>query len=744
VALRQDNRPILIIASFMRTPTYLLTFWLTMLCLTPQAWALDSVLLTAAAQPVQRAVPRIGLNLGGSSTWGADQLINNVLKNPGFEAPLDRTLVIAKDIGRNTVTDDNPWLARPDGFWDGARFDVRTGTAAGSGGLVLESTSVDKNSPTRFYLDPFPAGLASGDAFSVSIMRASNQVPMWWSSGGRVSTSTAQVRPGSPGLQSAHLVAGAGGRSQLTHYLDMIGNRAGKLLLVNGEWTLSVWARSNTPRQTLQLRFQRQGTPAFVQESVTLGREWKLYTFGFRAHEQPQEAPAPPLELSFGIDGGDAWLDDATLGRSQSGAGGFRREVVEMLKQLKPGYLRDWQGQLGDSIANRLAEPFARHPTRYRPGESDGLYLYSLPEFFKLCAAVGAQPWVVAPTLSTDAEWLVLGAWLKQAATRYGMTEIVVEFGNENWNAIFRPGGFMSPQTHAEAADRAFRLLKTGAAGFKGLRLVVNAQFVNPDNVMHIARASREADSIAVAPYFLYSLPATTPVLAVAAAFADDDKLIRLDVEQAKKYGKQLMVYEVNFHTTEGDAGTALRNIAVTDAHSGAALARSLLQTLQAGVREQMVYVLAAFDSKASGERGLVRLWGIARDLAPGQLRPTGLALQLLNEAVGGDAHVAQCAGATPACKQMTAVFFQQTGISRLAVASASAATMTIRTSLPCNRKVQLRLLDGSVAGANNETDVQVALRSAAASCGASGWQFDLPAYSVAVLAQQPSGAARP
>jgi hypothetical protein len=342
----------------------------------------------------------------------------------------------------------------------------------------------------------------------------------------------------------------------------------------------------------------------------------------------------------------------------------------------------------------------------------------------------------VAPTLSTDAEWLALGAWLKQAAARHGMRDIVVEFGNENWNAIFRPAGIMNPLTHAEAADRAFRLLKTGAAGFKGLTLVVNAQFVNPDNIARIARASREASKVAVAPYFLYSLPATTPALAVAAAFADDDKLIRLDTEQAQKYGKQLTVYEVNFHTTEGDAGTALRNTAVTDAHSGAALARRLLQTLQAGVREQMVYTLAAFESQASGERGLVRLWGIARDLAPGQLRPTGLALQLLNEAVAGDAYVAQCAGAAPACKQVTAVFFQQTGISRLAVASASAATTTIRTSLPCARRVTLRLLDGSVSGANNEAGVKVALRSAAASCGAGGWQFDLPAYSVAVLAQ--------
>jgi hypothetical protein len=713
-------------------------FWLTMLCLMPQAQAqaqaADSVLLSPVAQPVQRAVPRIGLNLGGSSTWGADQLINNIVKNPGFEAPQDRTLVIAGDIGRNTVTDDSAWLVRPDGFWNGAVFDVRTGMAAGRSGQVLESTRLDNKGPTRFYLDPFPIGLARGDGISVGVTRPSDNVPLWWSGDGRALTSTSQVRPGSPGTQSVHLIAGPSGRSQLRHYLDMLGARAGTLLLVNGEWTLSIWARSSTPGQTLQLRFQRQGMPAFLQKSALLARHWKRYTFSFRASEQPQAAPAPPLELLFEIEGGEAWLDDVELGRSQSGAGGFRREVVDMLKQLRPGYLRDWQGQLGDSVANRLAEPFARHPTRYRPGPGEGAYLYSLPEFFELCAAIKARPWVVAPTLSTDAEWLALGAWLKQAAARHGMDEIVVEFGNENWNSLFRPAGMMNPATHGAAADRAFKLVKTGAAGFKGLTLIVNAQFVNPGNVGQIARASREADKVAVAPYFFFSLPAVTRAQAVAAAFADDDSLIRADIQQARQQGKQLAVYEVNFHTTEGDADIALRNSAVSDAHSGAALARRLLQTMQAGVREQAVYTLAAFDSQVSGDRALVRLWGVARDLAPGQLRPTGLALQLLNEAVAGDAYAAQCTGGV--CKKMTAVFFQQDGVSRLAVASASAASTTIRTGLPCSASVKLRLLDGSVSGANNENRVQVALRGGTARCGDSGWQFDLPAYSVAVLAQ--------
>lgn len=721
-------------ASFARRPLCRLAACLALLaCLS--AAAADGVLLTPGAEPLARALPRIGLNLGGASTWGADQLPANVLKNPGFEAVLDRSLVIVKEVGRDGVTDDSDWLARPADFWGGAAFTVLSGAAAGRAGQVLESKRRGKGGPDQFLLDPMPLGLRAGDAIGVSATGISAGLPLWWSSG-RVMSSP-EHRPGSPGRQSAHLIGG-GGRVQLLHYLDTIGARAGKLLLVNGKWQLSFWARGGGASQVLQVRFQRQGMPPFLQTSVTLGRAWSQHVFEWRADERPQAAPTGPLELAFALDAGEAWIDDADLGPARAGAGGFRPEVVELLRQLKPGYLRDWQGQLGDSVANRLAEPFARRPTRYRPGDNEVLYLYSLPDFLELCAAVGAQPWVVAPTLADAAEYEALGHALKQAAARHGFREIVLEFGNENWNLIFRPAGMLNALTHAQAADRAFKAVKAGAAGFNGLLTTVNAQFVNPDGVRQIAQASTEASRVTVAPYFLYTLPATlTPAQAVAAAFADDDSLVRADRRQAQLYGKQLSVYEVNFHTTEGDAGLALRNRTVAGAHSGAALAKRLLETVAAGVREQAVYSLTGFDFLAAKERGLVRMWGVARDVAPGRLRPTGLALQLLNEAVGGDVHAARCDGAAPACRALTALFFRDQGGTRLALASAAAEPTLVRTSLPCARPYQLRLLDGSNPDANNETTEQVALRSASARCDG-GWQFVLPAHSVAVLAERP------
>ena len=56
----------------------------------------------AAPLPARLAVgealaklPRYGVNLGGRSVWGADQLMNNVLRNPGLESGWDGTLAVA-------------------------------------------------------------------------------------------------------------------------------------------------------------------------------------------------------------------------------------------------------------------------------------------------------------------------------------------------------------------------------------------------------------------------------------------------------------------------------------------------------------------------------------------------------------------------------------------------------------------------------------------------------------------------
>lgn len=83
--------------------------------------------LLVQAQAAQRNVARIGINLGTWTSWGAEQLSSNVLMNPGFETTIDRAIVIVSHADGGGFEDDQSWLARPDGFWRGAHFDVRSG-----------------------------------------------------------------------------------------------------------------------------------------------------------------------------------------------------------------------------------------------------------------------------------------------------------------------------------------------------------------------------------------------------------------------------------------------------------------------------------------------------------------------------------------------------------------------------------------------------------------------------------------
>lgn len=622
-------------------------------------------------------VPRYGLNLGGSGTWGAEQLRANVLTNPGFEAILDRTVIIVKDSDGRRIVNDTDWLARPDGFWSGATYDVRSGGAAGHSGKVLDSRK-HADGFAEILLDPPPNGIVRGDVVVLTRTVDTNPAPGWWADKGRFGVATDDIRPGSPGRQSLRLLSTAETSTELLHYFDNIGDRAGKLLPVNGKWRLDFWALSRTPGARLHIHFDRGGHAVFLDAEIVPGSDWQHHVFEFEAQDD-----GPPAVLTLGLraSGGEVLLDDAYLGEAEAGAGGFRRVVVETLRGLRPGFLRDWQGQLGDTLGNRLAPEQGHRPARYRPGDHEAQFHYGLPDFLELCAAVEAQPWIVAPTTLDDAEWRRLGAYLRQAADAHDFHTLLVEFGNENWNAIFRPGGIPDAATHAAVADRAFRLLKEGSGNDPRLVPVANAQFVNPDSPRQIGALSREAARIAVAPYFLYRLDAGISVAAGHdAALRESGELIAQEAATARSQGKQLAVYEENFHTTLGNVDTTTRNAVVTGAASGSALARRLLQGTLAGLREQAVYSFSGFDSYLQEGKGLVQLWGITRDLTEAdRLRPTGIALGMLNRVAGGNARGMKCSGAD--CGQLTAVAFDE---GRLSIVSAAVAPLPLAIELSC------------------------------------------------------------
>lgn len=689
-------------------------------------------------QAITTAVPRLGLNLGEWMAWGAAQFPANVLKNPGFEGLIDRAIVIVKAADKQGFSDDTAWTKRPDGFWAGAHYDVRSGVDAGMQGVIFDSQASKQGLP-EFTVTGTAPNLKPGDAVSLTRINDNGLPSQWWFSAGLLPgqlTVSKDKRPHSSGIRTLALKPLPEKPVEVLSYLDAIGDRAGKLLPVNGAWKLRFWLKQIEPGASVTVSFRRiNGSKPFFQETFQATEKWQLITRRFTATDDGQPAT---LALSFRSESnsGAVLLDDAELGPvAKSEAPPFRRELVAALKQLQPGYLRDWQGQLGDTFQNRTADVFARRASRYRPG-SESTFSYNLHDFLQLAAAVGSQPWIIVPPTMGDKELQQLGDYLSKQIGVFHFKEMLVEFGNENWNPVFRPAGIPDYQAHGQAATRAFQQLLAGAKQHPALRTVVNGQYVNPWLSAKFLNGVNNADALAIAPYFLFKLDGTENPLT---ALFDQDDFFQETLAATQAAGKELMVYEVNLHATSGNASSVNRDIATTSAAAGAALAKRLLTALNLGIKRQCLYTLAQYDAyidSQQSQRGLVKLWGVARDLGGSpRLRPTGLVMAMINKVLPADIHSIKSLAADDKAITLTA-FHNATGWA-LAAVSAKAQPQKITVSFPASKTTRhwrVLRLDSQSPTDNNEENENVRITEEAVRSQNGQVSLMLPPYSFAIM----------
>jgi hypothetical protein len=652
-------------------------------------------ILTVGLLPVLTDVPRIGVNLSGWTTYGAEQFQSNIVMNPGFEPVIDRTMVIVQNPTSTGFSHHSTWPAYADNFWKNATFEVLSGQSAGVSGTMVSSQKAGAGGlPTFQTAAPAPK-LAAGDAVALTQVEGSGGlIPGWWnpaSSTGLVTINTGDHRPGSPGVSAGQLSLVGGQATELDYYWDSLPNTlpGGKFLLVTGAWQLSFWARASSGSPSLAVSFQRlsAGAPVWVAQSYPLGSAWQQYTVSFTASDS---GAAGPLALKFvasGAGGSQVRLDDVALGRP-SDTTAWRAELVGALQTLRPGYLRDWQNQLGDTAANRLASSFGRSPQRWLPDPANVLYqfLYGLPDFLGLCSQVGANPWVVLPPTLYSSELSALGSYLASAQSSYHFSEVVVEFGDENWNSVFDPAEIGNPVTMGQAANRAFATLSAAAGAAVPLHLVVNSQFVNPWVGQQAVLNAPLANAADVATYVYSTMNATdSPATILSAMFTMSDLpplVSQLQADLPATLGVD--VYEVNLGTIAGSAPESMRDPYVAGQGAGSALAARLLTALYAGVSRQAVFDLAQYNYN-TGSSGTVALWGIMHDLTTSSsFRPTGLALEMLNQAVGGDFYPVTAVG--PGAAGLTAAAFLNGSAWALAIASANSSPTPVAIVLPVLR----------------------------------------------------------
>jgi hypothetical protein len=334
---------------------------------------------------------------------------------------------------------------------------------------------------------------------------------------------------------------------------------------------------------------------------------------------------------------------------------------------------------------------------------------------------------------------------LHQAIQRYGFREVVVEYGNENWNTIFRAAGIQDATHMALAAQRGFSLLQSAAGNDAHIVPAIGGQFVNADAMRGASKLAPLARLIAVAPYYATSINAKAAT--AATLFAVDAHAIEAQQRVASQSGKQLAIYEMNAHSLGGDAPSSVVSPLISGYASGTALLYHSLEALDAGMARQCMYALAGFDTfRVDGK--LVRLFGLARDLAtPGRLRPTGLALALANHGFGGDYYRTTPMHPGNAQEVRVAAFLVHGQWSVIA-ASASPREQWITIELPTgagkppNRQMQLVASPEAAHPelATNEDSPQVRLREEPLAPQGRNIRLHLAPYGLAAAYSEPAG----
>ncbi|MBX7257778.1 MAG: hypothetical protein K1Y02_15560 [Candidatus Hydrogenedentes bacterium] len=628
---------------------------------------------------------RFGINIGARNIYGAEQMIKNIIPNPGFESGIYGTVFHSLDgsTGRRIVQDfwETAWnldeygIGQPAGFWKGGEYEGVYGAVKGRSGAISDFTL--ENNRNVFHLDADGPAPNKWDVFF-----ARTHLP-GIAAGNRMSedaVDTTTTRPGSPGKQSLRL---GGANPDFTLYLDSEwrdGDRtAGKLLVVKGNWKLSLWAKGRSSADKIRVQFYREGEAYFVDETIPLTEEWQSFERVFVVPEGGDRLDGYTVEgnhpiLLFRIvaeEGSGVWLDDLDVEcADNANPTVFTDAFVNALKDLRPGVLRNWSTQLGDTLDNQLAEPWARKTIGFRPGSRVAEnYCFSLHEFLQLCNEVGAEPWYVVPPTFSPNDLKGIVEYLAGPAdgahpyadrrAALGQTEpwtsvfstVHLEYGNEMWGAasgsdpFFGASALGGERLGSIAGDR-FGILKTSPLYTpEKLDLIIGGQVGYPERQGEIAANSTNHATVALAPYFgeleRGDTPETMyyPLFARPAADAITGNVRKSwDFIARRSKSTRLAVYEINFHTTGGDAPIEVRNAFVTGASGAIALPLYMLSYLRDfGAREQCGFTSLQYAFRMENKE-YVRIWGMLRDIAAtGRKRPTWLGVELANKAVQGD-----------------------------------------------------------------------------------------------------------
>jgi hypothetical protein len=629
----------------------------------------------------QDGVKRFGINLGRETFYDSGQLLRNLtFRNPGFEGEIWQSILRCKAATNTSCMEGNQYAVWPENFLKGAHFEFISGNASGLSGTI--QSSLPGHYPDHgvsFNFSPLARTPGADDFVLVHFEKPGDAEKGWWpntmNSGATFTTEFHDLSPHSPGRQALRIHAsGANQVAHLDSYFDTYQGRS--FVQLKGRYTLSFRAKGVGGNDVLTVRIARNGPSQgggihFPSQVVHLSGAWNDYSYEWTASENGSQVG--PVDVSFVVSGADVLLDDVSLdaAASTTNTTAFRNEVVETLRDLKPGILRysDPGIDASTTIDNVIAPAFARLRTGYSTQSTEQEQVpLGLHDFLELCKAVQAEPWYTLPATTNPQEMRNLLEYLGGSTeTKYGgiraksgqsepwtaiFPMIHLEFGNELWNAgTFYGAAISDPVSYGKRAAQLFAAARS-SPGFAAAHfdLVLGSQEVNPWWTGQELANSSDYDSVAVAPYIVGTIGDTSSKEAIFGPVFSEAQ--RMDSEpngsmalQAKaareaKHPAHLAVYEVNFGADQGGAPQSV--VDAVDASLGAGLSvveHMLLMLRDLGVTNQATYALSGYANQFRNPKVPAEhcpLWGVVVDIGgpTNRRRPVFLAQQLADEAL--------------------------------------------------------------------------------------------------------------
>ncbi|MBI5723744.1 MAG: sigma-70 family RNA polymerase sigma factor [Planctomycetes bacterium] len=467
----------------------------------------------------------------------------------------------------------------------------------------------------------------------------------------------------------------------------------------NGAWRVEFWAKTKEGAPKFTVSFASFSAPdkPLASQTVELTNQWKKHqlTLKVEGFPEPKDVPKNPGEtmgqpgaILLQSDGGQVLLDDVEAWKDEDkNPTVLRDDAIAAIKLYNPSVLRFVQ-MGGNSLENTLMPPIKAYSFTNMKSAEVGPYVrlvknpVGLHDFYQLCEYLEIEPWYCVPgTLHLDEAKALMEYLGGPADSKFGkiraelghpkpwtetFKQIHVEFGNEAWNDApgFMCGGFNGP-------DYWMDLIETGKKSpyYKPNVLFHAGSMAGlPDRTVSVCKDVPNADRVAIAPYMV-----GTFAKADAETLNSDEKLFRWTFSHAlqrsltegssltstykaaKAAGKELSIYEFNFHTTMGDGPEGPRNTIVTSLAGGVNVANTMLLMLKLqGIRIQNLYSLVQYQYKyqdlRSRTEGQVRLWGSLVNMRKGKerYRPTFLGCALANKVMGGNLVETVHTGANP------------------------------------------------------------------------------------------------